>query len=151
MQRAITGYHQDHEGDWVAELSCGHDQHVRHRPPFEQRPWVQSPAGRSGRLGKPLECSPCDRAELPANLRMVRTSPEWNEHSLPAGLRRSHRLSHGTWGRIHVHDGHLQFSMASEPPLQDELVRGEEQAIPPEMEHEVRPVGSVRFSLDFWP
>jgi len=149
VQRAITGYYQDDEGDWVAELSCGHDQHVRHRPPFEERPWVQSAAGRSGRLRSPLDCPLCDRAELPANLRFVRTSPEWNERSLPTGLRRSHRLGNGTWGRIHVHQGRLQFSMASQPPLHHELVRGEEQAIPPEMDHEVRPVGSVRFSLDF--
>ena len=149
VQRAIAGYHQDNECDWVAELSCGHDQHVRHRPPFEERPWVQSPAGRSGRLGKRLKCPLCDRAKLHANLRTVRTSPEWNERSLPAGLLRFHRLGSGIWGRIHVHDGHLQFSMASEPPFEHELDRGAEQAIPPEMDHEVRPVGSVRFSLDF--
>jgi hypothetical protein len=27
----IVGFHQDTEGDWVAELDCGHRQHVRHR------------------------------------------------------------------------------------------------------------------------
>jgi len=149
VQRAITGYHQDNGGDWVAELSCGHDQHVRHRPPFEERPWVQSAAGRSSRLGKPLECPLCERAELPASLRSVRTSAEWNEHTLPAGLLRSHRLGPGTWGRIRVHDGRLQFSMATQPPLDVELLRDTEQAIPPEMDHEVRPIGEVRFSLDF--
>ncbi len=37
MLRAIDGYHQDEVGDWVAELRCGHGQHVRHRPPF----WVR--------------------------------------------------------------------------------------------------------------
>jgi hypothetical protein len=31
----ITGFHQDEEANWVAELSCGHQQHVRHRPPFK--------------------------------------------------------------------------------------------------------------------
>ncbi len=40
VERAITGYHLDDEGDWVAELSCGHNQHVRHRPPFRLRAWV---------------------------------------------------------------------------------------------------------------
>ena len=110
---------------------------------------MQSAAGRSERLRQPLECPLCDRAELPANLRIVRTSPDWNELSLPTGLRRSHRLGTGTWGRIQVHQGRLEFSMASQPPLQHELVRGDEQAIPPEMDHEVRPIGSVRFSLDF--
>ena len=30
MQRKITGFHLDEEGYWVAELECGHNQHVRH-------------------------------------------------------------------------------------------------------------------------
>lgn len=64
MQRAITGYHQDEAGDWVAELACGHAQHVRHRPPFEQRPWVHSEQGRAERIGTPLTCPLCDREEL---------------------------------------------------------------------------------------
>src|SRR5204862_843380 len=32
VERAIVGYHQDEHGDWVAELACGHQRHVRHRP-----------------------------------------------------------------------------------------------------------------------
>jgi hypothetical protein len=49
--RQITGYHLDDEGHWVAQLSCGHNQHVRHDPPWEQRPWVLSPNGRDTMLG----------------------------------------------------------------------------------------------------
>ena len=40
VERPIVGYHRDEEGDWVADLGCGHGQHVRHRPPFQPRPWV---------------------------------------------------------------------------------------------------------------
>lgn len=65
MERAITGYHLDDEGDWVAELACGHNQHVRHRPPFQMREWVVDEVGRAGRLGTPLECPLCDRGEPP--------------------------------------------------------------------------------------
>lgn len=60
MQRPIIGYHLDAEGDWVAELVCGHDQHVRHRPPWIERPWVVSAAGRASMLGTVLECRKCD-------------------------------------------------------------------------------------------
>ena len=73
VERSITGYHQDEMGDWVAELACGHDQHVRHRPPFQLRAWVLDPDGRLGRLGTPLDCPLCDRCELPEGLRRVRT------------------------------------------------------------------------------
>jgi hypothetical protein len=65
MERPITGYHRDVEGHWVAELGCGHGQHVRHDPPWEHRPWVTTEAGRRGRLGAPLDCRKCDRGEPP--------------------------------------------------------------------------------------
>jgi hypothetical protein len=29
MDRTIVGFHLDDEQQWVAELECGHDQHVR--------------------------------------------------------------------------------------------------------------------------
>src|SRR5215212_3917235 len=67
--RTIDGFHQDAEGDWVADLVCLHSQHVRHRPPFFDRPWVTSAAGRAERIGTALDCPLCDRAELPADLR----------------------------------------------------------------------------------
>jgi hypothetical protein len=63
MKRGVTGFHQDEEGHWVAELECGHNQHVRHDPPWEQRPWVVTAEGRRGRLGMLLNCVKCDRGE----------------------------------------------------------------------------------------
>lgn len=60
MRRAIVGFHQDAEGDWVAELACGHGQHVRHKPPFWVRPWVLTPEGRAEKLGAELACVLCD-------------------------------------------------------------------------------------------
>jgi hypothetical protein len=56
MERQVTGFHQDEEGHWVAELECGHNQHVRHDPPWECRPWVVTPEGRRSRLGMRLNC-----------------------------------------------------------------------------------------------
>lgn len=61
MQRRITGFHQDDERHWVAELECGHAQHVRHDPPWQNRPWVLSAATRESYLGLPLNCVICDR------------------------------------------------------------------------------------------
>lgn len=59
IPRAIVGYHRDEEGHWVADLSCGHGQHVRHDPPWQVRPWVTSEAGRRGFLGRELGCVRC--------------------------------------------------------------------------------------------
>jgi hypothetical protein len=60
MQQAITGYHKDEEDHWVAQLACGHNQHVRHDPPWQSRPWVQEEAGRRAMLGFELNCVKCD-------------------------------------------------------------------------------------------
>jgi len=60
MKRKIAGFHRDEMGDWVADLECGHTQHVRHQPPFQTRPWVITPAGRRSRLGVEFECAKCN-------------------------------------------------------------------------------------------
>ena len=65
MTRKITGFHRDEQGDWVADLDCGHGQHVRHEPPFRSRPWVVTEEGRRGRLGQELDCKRCDEGEAP--------------------------------------------------------------------------------------
>jgi len=44
----------------VAELDCGHGQHVRHDPPWSLRPWTLTEEGRTGRLGTELDCARCD-------------------------------------------------------------------------------------------
>lgn len=58
-ERAIVGYHRDEEDQWVAELECGHTQHVRHEPPWQVRPWVTTEAGRVRHLGTRLQCRQC--------------------------------------------------------------------------------------------
>jgi hypothetical protein len=57
--RKIVGFHQDDAGDWVADLACGHTQHVRHNPPWQSRPWVTTPEGRASRIGTELPCAKC--------------------------------------------------------------------------------------------
>jgi hypothetical protein len=63
MKRKISGYDRDAEGDWRAELECGHYQHVRHKPPLIMREWVLTEEGRSSRLGFDLECKKCDEGQ----------------------------------------------------------------------------------------
>lgn len=61
MRQSIVGFHQDDEQHWVAELACGHNQHVRHDPPWTNRPWTTTEEGRSARLGESLDCRKCDQ------------------------------------------------------------------------------------------
>lgn len=64
MQQAIIGFHLDDENHWVADLACGHGQHVRHNPPWQNRPWVMTEQGRKEKLGVRLECKKCEEYDL---------------------------------------------------------------------------------------
>jgi ribosomal protein S18 acetylase RimI-like enzyme len=61
--RRIVGFHQDDRSDWVAELECGHNQHVRHDPPWIERAWVTTPESRAAAIGRRLRCVKCERGE----------------------------------------------------------------------------------------
>lgn len=63
LPQSIIGFHQDEEGHWVAELACGHNQHVRHDPPWQLRPWVLTEQGRAQFVGHVLFCVRCLDAE----------------------------------------------------------------------------------------
>ncbi|MCC9644822.1 DUF3565 domain-containing protein [Rhodopirellula sp. JC740] len=75
MRQAITGFHLDEEGHFVAQLACGHHQHVRHDPPWMNRSWVTTDSGRRSMLGHPLECVKCedDSPADPARLSITET------------------------------------------------------------------------------
>ncbi len=60
MKKRIAGFRRDEENHWVADLECGHAQHVRHQPPWINRPWVVTPEGRARALGHELDCKMCD-------------------------------------------------------------------------------------------
>lgn len=61
MKQPIVGFHKDEHDDWVADLKCGHTQHVRHDPPWQLRPWVETEQGRKNHLGVELNCKKCDK------------------------------------------------------------------------------------------
>jgi tellurite resistance-related uncharacterized protein len=148
MERRIVGFVQDDEGDWAARLDCLHRQHVRHQPPFRVNEWTQTEEGRASRIGTTLDCPLCDRCELPADLELRRTTPTWDAGTMPPALGRAHRVAPGTWGRLRVESGELRFQ-AETTPRTDRIVHaGEEQPIPPDVEHHVEPM-SARFAVDF--
>jgi tellurite methyltransferase len=149
MTRVIVGFHLDDMGEWVAELSCLHNQHVRHRPPFQDRSWVTTDAGRRARTGTEIDCPLCDRAEPPPGLRLVRTAGPFDAGSLPAGLQQTHVVAERTWGYLRVIEGSIQFSMETEPPIRTRLDAGQAQSLPPGVPHRLTLNGPVVLAVDF--
>ena len=144
----ITGFHQDTEGNWVAELACGHAQHVRHRPPWELRPWVASEAERTKKLGAEMECPLCRMPALPAGARPYKRTATFTEATVPAGLLRDHRTKEGTWARIVIEAGQLEYALESSPCtfLLTPQCPG---VVVPTVPHHVKPIGPVRFHVEF--
>ena len=149
MQRPITGYHQDEEGDWIADLSCGHGQHVRHKPPFSLRPWVTSHEGRGSMLGTELNCVRCDRFELPEGFIAYKRTPEFDALSIPHGLKNSHSTKAGVWGVIHVLFGRLSYYLDGLDGRKLALDPKNPGIVLPEVLHHVEADGSVLFFVEF--
>ena len=149
MKRAISGFHVDVHGDWVAELDCGHGQHVRHRRPFVMRPWVATEEGRAAMLGSEIDCVRCDRMEWPDGLTTYRRTPEFDAASIPDGLRAEHATKRGVWGRIHVVEGGLTYHVDAPVHRSLRVDPASSAVIVPEVRHRVEPGGAVRFFVEF--
>lgn len=149
MLRPIVSFATDTAGDWVAWLSCGHPQHVRHAPPFTLRPWVTTEAGRRGRIGQPLDCVRCDDVELPAHFIPYKRTAEMSEATLPEGLRRRHATRAGVWAKIHVLAGRLRYCL-EDSGATAELAAGDVGVVVPEVPHHVEPLGAVRLAVEFY-
>ena len=144
----ITGFHQDAEGDWVAEFACGHSQHVRHRPPWQNRPWVASEAGRAAKLGASIECPTCQMPEVPADAGEYKRTATFTEETVPGGLLRDHRTKPGVWARIIVEAGRLEHTLESH--RRTFLLTPEcPGVVPPTEPHHIAPAGPVRFHVQF--
>jgi tellurite methyltransferase len=150
MQRPIVGYHQDDQGDWVAELSCGHAQHVRHRPPFTVREWVVTPEGRAERLGQLLDCPSCDRWQMPSGHVAYRKSATFTADKIPAGLLSKHTTKAGVWARLEVLSGSIAYVVEGATEARHVLGAGESVVIVPELEHRVEALGPAEFYVEFY-
>jgi tellurite resistance-related uncharacterized protein len=88
-----------------------------------------------------------DSPAFPAGLALVRTTPDFDEHTVPAALLSAHRVADGVWGRLVVRSGSLRFVFETGP---GRIVHaGETQAIPPGVPHHVEVVGPVAFAVEF--
>ena len=144
------GFHLDVENDRVAELDCGHGQHVRHNPPFLNRPWVVSEEGRNSKVGQRLNCLKRERQEFPDGMVSYKRTPEFCSTSIPDALKSSHSTKTGVWGKIHVVEGQLRYRI--DAPISQEFNLNESQPgiIVPEVTHKVEPESDVRFYVEFY-
>ena len=149
MLRRITGFRQDEEAQWVAELDCGHARHVRHAPPFVEREWTRTAEDRAARIGSPLGCARCDARELPAGWPEYRRTPLFSDATAPEALRRRHTTKAGVWARICVVSGALRYRILDPFEAEQTLAAGDVGVVLPEVGHRVELEGPVEFYVAF--
>ena len=87
---------------------------------------------------------PADTAAAP-----YRSTPVFDQDSLPAALRGRHSTKAGVWGVIRVLEGELRLTHL-DPERSVLLVPGSPGLVLPEQPHFVTPLGPMRMQVDFY-
>lgn len=86
---------------------------------------------------------------LPIDVVLYKSTPEFNQDSVPVGLQRKHTTAVGVWGRIVVHEGSLRY-VIEEPEVEEHLlVQGIPGIVEPQVAHHVVIEVPVRFRIEF--
>ncbi|HEY9547441.1 MAG TPA: DUF1971 domain-containing protein [Solimonas sp.] len=86
---------------------------------------------------------------LPADVVPYKRTPDFTEQTVPPALLREHRTKEAVWGRIVVLEGRLQYTI-NEPECEVHVLDTEHfGVVEPTVRHEVKPLGKVRFYVEF--
>ena len=78
-----------------------------------------------------------------------RSTPVFDQDTLPAALRRRHNTKAGVWGLIRVLEGQLTLTYL-DPPSEVILTPGNPGLVEPQQPHFVTPDGPMRMQVDFY-
>ncbi len=78
-----------------------------------------------------------------------RSTPVFDQDTLPAALRREHRTKPGVWGVIRILEGRLRldYGDGSSPRILSPDAPG---LVLPDQPHRVEPLGAMRMQVDFY-
>jgi Protein of unknown function (DUF3565) len=79
IPRTIADFPLGEDGEWVAELECGHEHQVRHSPPRTTSPRITTPQGRLEHLDRELPCLACFLAQAERTQLKRTTAPPRGE------------------------------------------------------------------------
>lgn len=88
--------------------------------------------------------------EWPAGFIAYRRTPEFDQDTVPGGLRRDHATRAGIWARLHVVAGALQYHVDAPVNRTFRVSPKAFAVIVPELPHRVEITGTVRFFVEFW-
>ena len=104
-----------------------------------------------GRSAPEVTCP--SATEIPDGLTHYRSTPLFDERTIPAALRSDHCTKLGVWGLIRGSKGRLRYGVtdsrraATSVELTTDSPPG---IIEPAILHRVDPIGEVEFQVEFW-
>lgn len=84
-----------------------------------------------------------------AEILPYRSTPVFNQDTLPAALRARHDTKAGVWAVIRVFEGELRLTYL-EPPSEIVLTPDQPGLILPQQPHFVTPTGPMKMQVDFY-
>lgn len=86
---------------------------------------------------------------LPDNVVAYKQTPEFDESSVPNGLLNNHQTKEGVWGKIVILEGGLLYTI-KEPKEEIYLDSNNSGVVEPTVYHQIKPLGKVRFYVEFY-
>lgn len=88
--------------------------------------------------------------DIPSTLQKYSESPLFDHDTVPRKLTTSHKVKEGTWAKVVVREGALNYILADAPERPFRVEAGSHAVIEPDVEHWVEIVGSVSFIIEFY-
>lgn len=82
-------------------------------------------------------------------LEPYKSTPIFDEITLPAGLRKEHRTKVGVWGVIRILEGRVRYEVI-DPPAERMLGPSNPGLVLPDQPHLVEPLGRIRMKVEFY-
>ena len=88
--------------------------------------------------------------QIPEVVTAYKKTPEFTESTVPEGLLKDHQTKEGVWGKIVILDGELEYTINE--PEKEVLVLTEHfhGVVEPTILHHIKPLGAVRFYVEFY-
>lgn len=87
---------------------------------------------------------------IPDGFILARTTGEFDNDTVPAGLLKAHRVADSVWGRLVVRSGSVGFVFEDNHGAETMVHAGETMVIPPGRLHHVELDGPATFLVEFY-
>lgn len=87
---------------------------------------------------------------LPKNVASYKKTNVFDQDSIPKGVLNNHQTLKGVWAKINVVEGNLLYVIQTDPIEEVHLDKEHSGVVEPTVFHHVKPIGKVKFYVEFY-